>query len=38
MIDFGKEAYERSQDRISTELLIFTKDGKELLVYDKMQH
>ena len=37
MIDFGKEAYERSQDRISTEF-DFTKDGKELLVYDKMQH
>lgn len=38
MIAFGTEAYNRSQDRISKELLVFTKEGKELLTYDKVQH
>jgi hypothetical protein len=38
MVDFGKEAYERNADKISTDLMIFTKEGKELLVYDKTRH
>lgn len=38
MLEFGKEAYERSQDRISRRLLCFTKEGKELLAYDDRQH
>lgn len=38
MIEFGTEAYERSQDRLSKSLMVFTKDGKELLAYDKVQH
>ncbi len=38
MVDFGKEAYARNADKISTDLMIFTKEGKELLVYDKTRH
>ena len=38
MIDFGKEAYARSLDTISTDLMIFTKEGKELLSYDETRH
>lgn len=38
MIDFGEQSYERSLDKISTDLLIFTKEGKELLTYDSTRH
>ena len=38
MVEFGKEAYARNQDRISTRLMIFTKDGKELMTYDDKKH
>ena len=38
VVDFGKEAYARNADKISTDLMIFTKEGKELLVYDKTRH
>ena len=38
MVDFGKQVYERSLDKISTELMIFTKEGKELLTYEKTRH
>ena len=38
MIDFAKQAYERNLDKISTELFIFTKEGKELLAYDSKRH
>lgn len=38
MVDFGKEAYERNQDKISTKLMVFTKEGKELLIYDETKH
>lgn len=38
MIDFAEQAYERNQDKISTDLFIFTKEGKELLTYDKTRH
>ena len=38
MVEFGKEAYARNQDRISTRLMIFTKDGKELMIYDDKKH
>ena len=38
LIEFGNEAYERSQDRVSRNLLLFTREGKELLAYDKVQH
>ena len=38
MIEFGREAYERSQDRVSRSLMVFTKEGKELLAYDEVQH
>lgn len=32
MIAYGTEAYNRNLDKVSTKLLRFTKDGKELLV------
>lgn len=32
MVNYGTEAYTRNLDRISTKLLRFTKDGKELIV------
>lgn len=38
LIEFGNEAYARSQDRVSRNLLLFTREGKELLAYDKVQH
>ncbi len=38
MVAFGKQVYERSLDKISTDLMIFTKEGKELLTYDKARH
>lgn len=38
MVDFGMEAYERNQDKISTKLMVFTKEGKELLIYDETKH
>ena len=38
MIDFAKQAYDRNLDKISTELFIFTKEGKELLTYDSKRH
>ena len=38
MVEFGKEAYARNQDRISTRLMRFTKDGKELMIYDDKKH
>ena len=38
MIEFGREAYERSEDKVSRSLMVFTKEGKELLAYDKVQH
>lgn len=38
MIDFAEQAYERNMDKISTDLFIFTKEGKELLTYDKTRH
>ena len=38
MVEFGKEAYDRSDDKVSRNLMIFTKEGKELLAYDKVQH
>lgn len=34
MEEFGKEAFARSEDNISTELFLFTKEGKELKTYD----
>lgn len=38
MVDFGKQAYERNLDKISTDLFIFTKEGKELLAYEGKKH
>lgn len=38
MIDFAKQAYDRNLDKISTELFVFTKEGKELLRYDSKRH
>lgn len=35
MTDHGRQAYEMSRDKISTSLLIFSKDRKELTTYDK---
>lgn len=35
MIDHGRQAYEMSRDKISTSLLMFSKDRKELTTYDK---
>lgn len=32
MVAYGTEAFVRSQDKVSTKLLRFTKDGKELIV------
>ena len=34
MIEFGEEAYKRNKDKISTKLLLFKKDEKELVVYE----
>lgn len=34
MITYGTEAYNRNRDKISTQLMRYTKDGKELLVYE----
>lgn len=34
MKTYGMEAYERAADKVSTKLLCFTKDGKELKVYE----
>lgn len=38
MVDFAKQAYDRNLDKISTELFVFTKEGKELLAYDDKRH
>lgn len=38
MKDFGNEAYERSQDKISRQMFVFTKEGKALLAYEEIQH
>lgn len=35
MTDHGRQAYEMSRDKISTSLLMFSKDRKELTTYDK---
>ena len=35
MADHGRQAYESSSDKISQSLLLFSKDRKELTVYDK---
>ena len=35
MKQYGKEAYERNKDRISTKLLCFLRNEKELVVYNK---
>ena len=32
---FGEEAFARSRDKISRDVFIYTKDGKELLLYGK---
>ncbi len=32
---YGEEAFERSRDKISKTVLVYTKEKKELLVYDK---
>lgn len=34
MVSYGTEAFERSFDKISTKLFYFTKEGKELKVYE----
>ena len=34
MIEFGEEAYKRNKDKISTKLLLFKKEEKELVVYE----
>lgn len=34
MTDYGTEAYNRAADKISRKLLKFTRDGKELTVYE----
>ena len=34
LIEHGKQAYEQSKDRISTGLMLFTKDRKELTAYE----
>jgi hypothetical protein len=38
MMDFAKQAYDRNLDKISTNLFVFTKEGKELLAYDGKRH
>lgn len=38
MISFGEEAFNRSQEKVSTKLLVFTKDGKELMTYGGTRH
>jgi len=38
MVEFAKEAYERNLEKISTKMFVFTKEGKELLTYDEIQH
>lgn len=35
MIEFGQEAYRRSRDKVSVSLMLFSKDRKELTIYDK---
>ncbi|MCB6414862.1 MAG: hypothetical protein ACLU97_03430 [Dorea sp.] len=35
---FGEEAFARSRDKISRDVFIYTKDGKELLLYGKSGH
>lgn len=34
----GEQAYAASRTKISTDFFLFTKDGKELLTYDKTKH
>lgn len=34
MLEYGEEAYKRSQDKISTALFLFTREGKELKAYE----
>lgn len=34
LIEHGEQAYEQSKDRISTGLMLFTKDRKELTAYE----
>ena len=38
MEEYAKEAYERSQDKVSLDMFVFTKEGKELMSYDKQTH
>ncbi len=38
MKSFGEEAFNRSQEKISKKLLVFTKDGKELMTYGETGH
>lgn len=38
MVEYAKEAYDRSNDKISLDMFIFTKEGRELLTYDKQTH
>lgn len=35
---YGEEAFERSLDKISKTILVYTKEKKELLIYDKKKH
>lgn len=35
MIEFGTQAYNRNRDKISTDLLLFSKDKEELLPYER---
>ena len=38
MRSFGEEAFSRSKDKISKTIFVYTKEGKELLVYGKAGH
>lgn len=38
MTAYGEEAYKRNLDKISTQLFLYTKEGKELLTYDGKRH
>jgi hypothetical protein len=38
MKQHGEQSYAINQNKISTDMFLFTKEGKELLTYDKIRH
>ena len=34
MIDYGEKAYEQGENKISKKLLMFLREGKELITYE----